>query len=234
MGRRPRAAAGNTFEMELEVPTYSLEKAAEALREAIKEFERAGVELAAQGWTVPIWFTPDIARELLKDRSAKRIDAVFVRVYQEKRARIFGEVSRDLLRRPTLKVWRPLLLQVFRAHRRKDFRITIPALLSIVEGLLMQGEGTSTKVKAEVERRVAQQGPGSLNRSLWRTVQVYVEELFRNSDFTGVRPHGLNRHWILHGRDNPAQWTCADGLRLIQAIDTLSGLLRPEGDPWEE
>ncbi len=50
--------------------------------------------------------------------------------------------------------------------------------------------------------------------------------LFQFAPFDGDKPVFINRHWILHGRDNDsASWTVADALRLFNALQTVDSLL---------
>ena len=90
----------------------------------------------------------------------------------------------------------------------------------------MVDQGSRIKVKALVQRRVSEveaRLQESFTLALWRATDAFIGELFQRSDFDGPRPTGLNRHWILHGRDETA-WNQADSLRLFQATDTITSL----------
>jgi len=170
--------------------------------------------------------TPAEIYKILTARSPKAVDAVFVNLYESNNGSFFNRVAKSLASRDVIAKWRPLLEQVFSAYGRRDFLITIPALLIVCEGVLASDRGNETNVKKVVADSVQAQkhrGPDSLTILVWRTVERFINELFKNSDFTGARPNMLNRHWILHGRDS-STWTQADCLRLIQVVDTLSYL----------
>lgn len=64
---------------------------------------------------------------------------------------------------------------------------------------------------------------GSLNYITWISVEKFIECLFRYKKFDDDRPIFLNRHWILHGRDN-TDWEIGDSLRLFNALNTISQL----------
>ena len=198
----------------------------EAVRLGMERARRASSTLAEQGWSLPMLLSPAGTYRVLKAGSPAEIDAQFVRLYDADEGWLFDRLADDLLNRDGLSSWRILLEQTISAYRRREFAITVPALLTICEGVLMRSEGNSTGLRAVVrERAKAEQHrfPESVHAILWHNVHGFVDELFKRSDFSGPRPSRLNRHSILHGRDVPT-WTQADCLRLFQAVHTLSSL----------
>lgn len=202
----------------------------EAVRLGMERLDRASVDLAEQGWSLPMSLTPAETYEILEAGTPAEIDALFVLLYDAEEGRHFERLAEDLLNRDGLSHWRVLLEQTVSAYKRREFAIAIPALLTVCEGVLMGGEGNRTDLRAVVrERAEAEQhkSPESINTILWNNVHRFVDELFKQFDFSGARPSRLNRHWILHGRDVPT-WSQADCLRLLQAVDTIS-LLSDDG-----
>ena len=109
------------------------------------------------------------------------------------------------------------------AYRRGHFAVTIPALLTILEGLLMSSEGKRIDLRKVVRERIRllqERNPDRFRVRLLRITQEFIEQLYARSDFDGPRPAGLNRHWIMHGRD-VVDWDRADSLRLFQAVDAI-------------
>lgn len=199
----------------------------EAVRVGLERLHRTSVDLAAQGWALPMSLTPAETYEILEAGSPAAIDELFVRLYNADEQRHFKRLAEELLNRDVLALWRILLEQTVSAYRRREFAIIIPALLIVCEGILMRAEGNNTRVRPVVcERAEAEQreSPESINAILWRNVSRFVDELFKHSDFSGMPPGRLNRHWILHGRD-ASSWSQADCLRLLQAVDTISVLV---------
>jgi hypothetical protein len=193
----------------------------------MERLERAADDLAAHGWSMPMFLTPAEVFEILDAKAPTEIDARFVDLYETADGGHFARLAQDLLNRDALSLWRVLLDETISAYRRREFTITVPALLTICEGVFMRGESNRINLRAFVQARARaelQRLPGSIHAILWRNVHRFVEELFKRSDFSGDRPSGLNRHWILHGRDAPT-WSQADSLRLFQAVDTLSSLV---------
>jgi hypothetical protein len=198
----------------------------EAVRVGLERLDHASVDLAAQGWALPMSLTPAETYEILEAGSPAAIDELFVRLYDADEQRPFERLAEELLNRDVLARWRVLLEQTVSAYRRCEFVIIIPALLIVCEGILMHAKGNKTNVReivckrAEAEQR---KSPELINTILWRNVSCFVDELFKKSDFSGMPPGRLNRHWILHGRDASC-WSQADCLRLFQAVDTISVL----------
>lgn len=200
----------------------------EAVRLGLERLHRASVDLAAQGWALPMSLTPAETYEILDAGLPAAIDEVFVRLYDADGQRHFERLAEELSNRDVLTRWRVLLEQTVSAYRRREFAIIIPALLTVCEGMLMRAEGNNIRVPAVVSVRAEakqRESPESIDAILWRNVSRFVDELFKQSNFAGMPPGRLNRHWILHGRDDASSWSQADCLRLFQAVDTISVLV---------
>ncbi len=179
--------------------------------------------LAKQGWTTPPWFVPGETIELLGSGDPADIDARFVRMYHDDAYGRLTSLRQALLNWSQFSRWRQLLTQVDGAYARGEYAIAVPALLTVLEGVLMDGCGNKTGVISAVNERVRQEDPDSIFGWIWEAVGRFVREVYARSDFSGERPLVLNRHWILHGRD-AAEWEEADCLRLMQAIEVVTTL----------
>jgi hypothetical protein len=200
---------------------------AEAVRAGLDRLDRASLDLAQQGWALPMSLTPAETYGILSGGAPDAVDTAFVRLYEADEGRHFELLAEALLdRREVLIQWRALLEQTVSAYKRGDFAITIPSLLIVCEGVLMVGHGNRTDLRSVVRQRAEaaqSQLPESITTILWRSVHRFVDQLFARSDFSGTPPARLNRHWILHGRDS-SRWNQADCLRLFLAVDTISTL----------
>lgn len=206
---------------------YRSRQMAREFTEALNEIESSAIELAGMGWTMPMSITPGEVHELLQGGELRAIEKCFVQLYEARNQEHFVEITGQTTKRKCIERWIQLLEEAISAYERRQFTITIPALVSVCEGLLMNNQGRSTEIKRVVKERVyrvEQEFPASFTLIVWRTVQRFIDELFKYSSFEGPHPGGLNRHWILHGRD-AATWTQADSLRLFQAVDTISALV---------
>ena len=193
----------------------------------MERLEREGKGLARLGWPTPMGMTPAETYAILDAGTPGAIDRAFVEAFEGNRREYFEKMVQDMIARKELRPWLVLINQSAAAYRQGAYAITVPALVTIIEGVLMHDKGSRIDVRRVVNERIAQhRTPEEFTAVLWRVLGEYVDELFKNSDFTGPKPTGLNRHWILHGRD-VAEWGQADSLRLFLAADTVSSLAFP-------
>jgi hypothetical protein len=136
------------------------------------------------------------------------------------------ETAKVLLASAELEKWKNLLGEVFDCFRDGKYRVCIPPLLSILEGFLMESLHKEANVRTNSTKvRDAIVGPkwheeNSFIGVMWLSVVTFFQRLFANSEFDSAAPTFINRHWVLHGR-SATDWTAADALRLINALDTL-------------
>jgi len=205
------------------------ERVAQAMRafsQFVRELPNDVRRLADLGWTVPLEFTPGETLEVARGaHNRAEADEIFFRFFTDDAGRMFEALRRDLLSEQSLDPWRPLLAECFEAYDRGQFSITIPALLSIIEGYLAQLSNTlkrRTRVPDITAAAVALKGDG-IDALLWESVHQFVSNLFAYYDFAGQPPPVINRHWILHGRYCPP-WSQIDSLRLFNALHTITAV----------
>lgn len=194
---------------------------------SIEISRRAAERLAKCGWTLPMEFTLRGIAELA-DKSDDEIDAFFVQYYTDDDYAALRRVRADLLARPALAQWHALLTECFDAFERKNHLITIPALSSVIEGVVAKAGNALTEKKVKLKKICASkaaEATSGVPQWMWRTLELFVEQLFQKAPFDENRPAFINRHWILHGRD-AATWTVADSLRLFNALQTVDSLLK--------
>jgi len=203
---------------------------ADKIRSGIKQWQRTSLMLAEQGWTAPGSLTPADVYDLIEACSTpEEVDEAFVRLFSDNDTELFSLTASQLLETKVLTRWYPLLEQVFSSYQRSHYLVAIPALLTIFEGLLATDAGCSTKVTRIVAakvREIEERLPNSVTLAEWQATEKFVENLFAYSRFDEEPPSGLNRNWVLHGRD-ALDWTQADCLRLVVALETVSSLLEP-------
>lgn len=177
--------------------------------------------LGEYAWTLPSgMMLPQIA-QILSEGDKEKIDALFIKFYSDPEA--LSALRTSLLSCDSTKEWERLLAQCFEAYERRHYIITIPALLTVLEGVISKNNPRtlSNSVRDDYfSKKLKQAGSNRLEAILWQTIKIFVDQLYKQSDFNGPEPSGLNRHWILHGRDIP-DWVQADALRLFQAIETV-------------
>jgi hypothetical protein len=185
--------------------------------------------MASQGWTLQMRFTLAVLDDLAK-LAPEQIDEFFVTFYTEDDFAELRAVREKLARRQSLAQWRELLEECFDSFTEGRHLITIPALLSIIDGVIASAGAVVTSRRAELlaacTKNAEKLGAGSLRGELWTSLREFMEKLFETAPFDGTRPALINRHWILHGRDTAAaSWTVADALRLFNALQTIAPLL---------
>jgi hypothetical protein len=184
--------------------------------------------LGAYGWTLPGWASPpEIERMLDLAQDAGSLDQHFVSIYNANRRREFKTLFRALEGETITHPWIPLLRQCRYGYYRGKYLLTVPALLTVLEGLAMTalGEARSkgTSLRKLISERYEERTKDRFSDLEWASIHAFCEVVFARHEFSDDPPTVINRHWILHGRDDP-RWTEADVLRLFQAIQTVTTL----------
>jgi hypothetical protein len=179
-------------------------------------------KLAARGWTVPPSCTPgDVVA--LSRLSGENVDAWMVAHYAT-RTMDAAEFIEEYVPRT-----RPLATQAASAVQRGEHALAIPSLLSMIEGGIaaLTTSHSVGKLRDELKdysSHFAKNPIFVLSDSLSR---VFGEQLWKSAPFGGARPNLINRHWVLHGRDDPAAWTVVDAYKTLNALTTTAALLEP-------
>jgi hypothetical protein len=179
--------------------------------------------LAKSGWTVPYWTTPGELTKL-SQLSIDDLDREMVDLYFGNEKELFNRVTGTLKSSVLLQQWMPLLDQSITCILRGEYIVPIPALLTIIEGFLVQMPPSGrplkdTKLKLILSQIDTSSGVDTITE-IWNQVTIFLLELYANSNFQSDPPCSINRHWILHGR-GPTNWTAADVLRLLNALATI-------------
>lgn len=181
--------------------------------------------LGSYGWTFPMWGPLHFLTLMPEDVTVEALDTYFVEKYSRFRSKELRQVLRETVQSPWLLRWHPLLEQAVYAFRRRRYLVAVPALLLVLEGVLLDVAGQFQERVAvpRAAARIREAEGQSIVRAGWATVEGFVAGVFRHADFGASRPELLNRHWVLHGRDVPG-WSRVDCLRLLQALHTISTL----------
>ena len=184
-------------------------------REAMETARRIG----RAGWTFPMDATPGEAADLARQAEAEDIDVVFSRYYD---AGGYDALKESLRSKRSIDRWRGLIEQAFIGYEAGLTLIVVPAMMTVVEGVLAQAGEQWESIRArDIAAEIRQKAmPQSITLAVAISVEEFINVLFASHPFSGDRPALLNRHWILHGRDETA-WNKADCLRLFQAVDTI-------------
>lgn len=201
------------------------------MQELYRQLPSACAQLAEKGWPLPLQLSNRQIVGWAQD-APDELDRKFSRWFSANRGERFNSVADSCLARENLAPWHALLEECVTAYRRRQYRVTVPALMAVLEGILLAGCTDSTHVKATVKCHVAaapHEPHNDLEWVVWSAIDAFITELFKHVRFSGGRPPMLNRHWVLHGRDHQSDaWSQADSLRLFLAVDTVSFMLDEE------
>lgn len=192
------------------------------MRYWLDESETNSGRLARLGWTIPVYSTPREMHELFRLREPDEVDSYFI-TYYDQRGYYYERMKQNLLSEPSLNRWHALIKQCFDAYERDHFQITVPALLTILDGLIHERTG-GFKQQSNVRqatRKKLNEADSQLKRIIALSIDQYTSEIFNHHPFCEEAPKNLNRHWILHGRDE-ADWSRTDSLKLLHGIATIS------------
>lgn len=188
------------------------------------------------GWTIPYDASPreivNIIESITDEASA---DFAFLEYFTADGGYALDALIEKTLANPDLGYWKDVLEEAAFCLRNKKYRVSVLALLPIFEGLCARRFAVLEFQKGEARRQVRESRrqqaiqSNSIERYAWLTFVGFAHTIFHSSDFFGLPPLALNRHWVLHGRDIP-QAKLEDCLRLLLALDTISQLT-PQGPP---
>jgi hypothetical protein len=196
------------------------------LEEITEKARVAGRELGERGWLVGPLMTPQRLFRVLEEdtdqfmKECYSVDLLIGMVEE-------GDNSR----------WQKTILEAIYSYRDGRYRVAILSLLPVIEAL----------VRERVQHRVDTDGIdaiGSLNREANEETKSRAEEevfLLAASEASIVgfieprwvgspdmlegSPSQLNnidRHWAVHGADDPERWNSVDAHRLLQVVAVLA------------
>lgn len=190
-----------------------------AFQDASEEERAAEEALWKMGWwmpqTVSMRFFMRVGRLAL---AGKRVDVRKAMVGLA-RSRDLSQVVDGWLELEPFHARRRFLLDGLKDHRRRRFRVSIPTLLPLIEGIAVdaftpgatQGPKPAFEAAALVD---AATGPAMADT---------VTALYARHDFSAVASGSrqLNRHLILHGRST-GYGTEENSVKVLLALDTLA------------
>jgi hypothetical protein len=192
------------------------------------EMEAAADRLARLGWGLPMQITvPEFLAIADSSYSDQMVETALVEFYTSNDCQGLRNLEADVLKAPALARWSTLIPEIFAAFYAEMFQITIPALISILEGLVASERGRLMERDIRIIRMAreneaaAAAHPKSYDALTWKTMRQIVEKIFQPAAFDGPQPSAINRHWILHGRD-AGPWDKTDSLRLLIVLGTIA------------
>lgn len=204
-------------------PLAALGETMRRVDESMVGLEPAAFEMGVLGWTVPMWGPIPLVETIMNEVPADRLDELFLNTYRKKLWKRERALLKSVSAAQRLAKWHPLLKQAIKAYRRGDYLVVVPALLVIFEGAITTAADQATKrggPRKAADRKLESLNAG-MQRVAWVSLRGFASGMFVDHPFSNDPPVRLNRHWVLHGRDNPS-WARLDCIKLLQALETLA------------
>ena len=206
---------------------FPFEDLSERIKYTIGKLETEINVLSESGWTMPMEFTPRAVIELIDIKDKEKIDEFFKEYYCEENGIRFNALARSIVNDEKLIKWKSLIDECIIAYNNGLYKITIPSLLSILEGLLSEmllpDQMDNIRLKRLCREQEEKVQAGSIRKIQWASVRHFIDRLYDKIAFGSERPILINRHWILHGRDT-VDWRIEDSLRLFHAINSIKDM----------
>lgn len=190
------------------------------------DFQENVKRLSELGWVLPVTLGISSIRELGNPQQTDaEIDKWFVDYYQLNEFENFNVLLKSIEKAPSLVEWKRLIAECAESFKSGYKIVSIPALITIIEGCLSKKLGTFKSNNIRVIRPAKDKLDGlhshELVKVLWLSLYCFVAKLYEKSDFSSDKPLFINRHWILHGRDS-TQWADTDFFRLFNLLGALA------------
>lgn len=108
------------------------------------------------------------------------MDSFFIEFYSGNQDIEFEKLAADLLNNSHLEKWKPLVSECLDAYKNKNYLVTIPSLLSILEGSITLAIGSSgTHLIKLCNCKYLRCDEGSVKRVVWKSIHRFVSNIFR-------------------------------------------------------
>jgi hypothetical protein len=192
----------------------------ERLKLSFEKAKKACEVLSDLGWTYPKGLSLGEIVVLVDNCTKEEIDQYFYTFYTENDNEVLNSIFEEIQKDKNIEKWGKLVNECILAYRNGFYLIIIPSLISIIEGLIskIMIEPNSTNVVKACKTMIVKED--SIQKIAWMSIYKFIERLFKGQKFNGDRPEIINRHRILHGRDEP-NWSIVDVIKLFTTIQSL-------------
>ena len=175
----------------------------ESFNEADKTIREANDILASLGWWVyPEWSFVDLKHIVELHRSGKKqeIESEIINYFSEK---ILDEILSQWKKNKKLQARYSILEDALWAHKQQKYTLSIPPLLSQIEGIINENSGKTGRISQrdciKSLKTALQNDPTEKSYSWFSDALVmFVEQVLRQ-DFEWGKPSKKGRNPILHG-----------------------------------
>ncbi|WP_223639324.1 hypothetical protein [Planococcus sp. 4-30] len=176
------------------------------------------------GWTLTGEMSlGDYLEDDMIGTSQKEKDDYFYEYYSKNDWKNFGYTKNQIIENIEPR-WHDLIQDCFDSFEDDKYKLVIPTLFTIIEGEMSfvfdSPLGSGPIIKMMVTQ--AENEESKLKQiSLYSVVHSMTDGLFGSLSFAKDRNDLVNRHRVLHGRDEPKHWQKVDALRLFNVISSL-------------
>lgn len=176
------------------------------------------------GWTLTGEMSSgDYLEDDLVGITAEEKDEYFYNYYSRNDWEHFGNMKEGVLGNIEPR-WTELIQECFDSFENDKYRLVIPTLFTIIEGemafVFHSHQGSNAIIKM-METQANGEESEMKKISLYSVIHSMRDQLFGSLSFAEVRNELINRHRVLHGRDEPQYWLKVDALRLFNVISSL-------------
>lgn len=176
------------------------------------------------GWTLTDEMTLiDYLKKDMIGTTKEEKDQYFSNYYYKNDKEHFERMKNNILKNIESK-WIELIDDSFESFENDKYKLVIPVLFTVIEGqmsFLFAPDKKFTKIIEIMETKAKNEEYKSKQISLYSVLNSMKDQLFGHAPFSQERKELINRHWVLHGRDNPNEWEKVDALRLFNVISSL-------------
>jgi hypothetical protein len=201
------------------------------------------VLLPKVGWVLPMNLNPTEIDEIVGySTNLLKIDNALYNFFIKDNNYELNMIFDDLQNDPNLSQWKTLLIDCIDVFNKKHYIVTIPALISIIEGLIVskgfedsilkyykprkdQNTTNITSISKKIYNNCKNKfGKNFIPICVWLSISKFIAQLYSGGEFSDPtkKPKNINRQYILHGRISADTWTENDAIRLFVCIHTLA------------
>jgi len=151
-------------------------------------------------------------------------DQYFLNLYTENRNKLYNNEKEFILNNINNEN-ELIITQCFASYERGEYHIAIPSLLMLIEGQIYQLSKSNTvgfELLKKWRRIASNSDRDNLNLIMEISlIKFMMKSTFEFRDFEKQRRPIINRHRVLHGRDNPMAWKKSDALKLIINLSSI-------------
>lgn len=163
-------------------------------------------KLKLEKWTMP----PQITVDFIYNNNFKEISDIVQKVIDFYVDNNYDRlnIAIDKSIKYMLKIdnkYEKIVRECYEVFIAKKYIVTSISLLTIIEGLLSEFSANKNDVRMiktcrDERDNVLSSSDNVLKNSVWETLYIFIENLYKKSQFELDEPVDLNRNWLLHGR----------------------------------